>query len=234
MSSSGEEGRVAEIALYQPYTFYFKSPWGNNCSAEPELWDYKVPCLLHGTCPTCPFQVGGIRSSTELHQKGISQQRGISGFYLWQKEPAETPLSLMGPADPAETLYKALQWGQREISFTEGEAQFPFIYIGPFIYNDPIKIVQLCVAFASSDSFYKGYIYTNQPFNLYCVFSYLIHLVLTNIVDVWVFQDAQTQRRALQGNFRKKGKEFGNSSQLGSKDHGKTILLSHIAEGYSK
>lgn len=62
----------------------------------------------------------------------------------------------MGPADAAETLYKALQWGQREISFTEGEALFPFIYTGPFIYNDPTEIVQRGVPFASSDSFYKG------------------------------------------------------------------------------
>lgn len=69
--------------------------------------------------------------------------------------------------------------------------------VSRFVSTDPAKIVQLCEAFASSDSFHKTYAYTNQPFHLHCVFSFLILLVLTNTADVWEVQDAQTQRSAL-------------------------------------
>lgn len=49
-----------------------------------------------------PVHKGRVRSSTVLNHKGISQQKGISSFHLRHKQPAETPLSFMGPADAAE------------------------------------------------------------------------------------------------------------------------------------
>jgi len=106
--------------------------------------------------------------------------------------------------------------------------------VSHFIFIDPAKIVQLCEAFDGSDSFHKIYAYTNQPFHLHCVFSYLMLLVLTNTADVWEVQDAQTQRSTL-CNFREKGEELGNSKQLKQQRAWEdSFMLSCIAKGYSK
>ena len=61
-----------------------------------------------------PVHKGGVRSSTVLNHKGISQQKGISSFHLRHKQPAETPF--VGPADAAELSAK---------HYSEGKEKFP-------------------------------------------------------------------------------------------------------------